>query len=208
MTDQNEKLRELEDLRRRVEALEAELEGESPDASWQSAWYPAYDATTGFLLGFFAATTSLLFNIVGSVAWKNLGGHEQHPLRLIQVYLTFPLGEQALKVDSGITLAIGCCLYLATGMFYGILFQLFYSRYFPTANLGTRLLAGSGLAIVIWLVNFYCVLNWLQPAVFGGNWIVEMVPRPVAALTHLVFGWTMALLYPQGVYRPYRPESE
>lgn len=205
MTDRDVKLRELQELRRRVEVLEVELGAEPVDQSWKTDWYPAYDATTGFLLGFFAATASLLFNVVGSVAWKTLGGHEQHPLRLIQVYLTFPLGEKALTVDSGITLAIGCCLYLATGMLYGIVFQLFFSRFLPRSGLGARLLAGTLLALLIWLVNFYGVLAWLQPLMFGGNWIVEQVDWWVAALTHLVFGWAMALLYPQGVYRPYSP---
>ena len=115
------------------------------------------------------ATTSLVFNIIGSLLVPALGGTSQHPLRLIQVYLTFPLGESALKIDDGVTLAIGCCLYLATGMLYGMIFQLVLTRMAPGASLGKRLVLCSLLALVIWVVNFYGVLSWLQPLLFGGN---------------------------------------
>ena len=39
-----------------------------------------------------------------------------------------------------------------------------------------------------------------------GNWITNpsYLPWWVAAATHLVFGWTIALLYPLGEYTPYR----
>ncbi len=66
----------------------------------------------------------------------------------------------------------------------------------------------SALSIAVWLVNFYLILAWLQPLLFGGNWIVTEVPAWVAALTHLVFGWTMVLVYPFGIYVPYRVQSE
>ncbi|MCA9210016.1 MAG: hypothetical protein KDA55_16775, partial [Planctomycetales bacterium] len=67
---------------------------------------------------------------------------------------------------------------------------------------------GTVLGVVIWIVNFYVILSWLQPALFGGNWIVEMIPWWVGLLTHLVFGWTMALVYPLGTYSPYRLQTE
>jgi hypothetical protein len=74
--------------------------------------------------------------------------------------------------------------------------------------LGKRLVLASLLAILIWVVNFYGVLIWLQPLLFGGRWIIELVPPWVAALTHLVFGWTMALLYPLGLFVPYGVTAE
>ena len=43
---------------------------------------------------------------------------------------------------------------------------------------------------------------------FGGRWIVDLIPWWVAALTHLVFGWTMLLVQPLGVFVPYHSESE
>jgi len=193
---------ELARLRERVRELEAEVEQES-SAPWQPPkFYTAYYATTGFLLGIFGAVTSLLFNVVGA----SLVG--KHPLELIRVYLTFPMGEKARGIESGMTLAIGCCLYIGTGMLLGMLFQLAIARFAPRASLAGRLALASGLAIGVWIVNYYLILSWLQPLLFGGNWIVEEIPVWVAALTHLVFGWTMAVVYPLGEYHPYRVESE
>jgi hypothetical protein len=148
-------------------------------------------------------------NVVGSLIWPAITHQpQQSPLKLIQVYLTFPLGEAALKINGGITLAIGVCLYLGTGMLYGMLFQVVLSRFFPDARLGRRLAVCSVLAIAVWLINFYGILSWLQPLAFGGRWILDNVDWWVAALTHLVYGWTMALVYPLGVYHPYRPTTE
>ena len=191
--ERQEKERELAELRGRVSRLEQEL-GESPAAKkWEPQGYFWYYATTGSMLGMIAAFSSLLVNVVFAPVF------DKHPLELIRVYLTFPLGEGALSVENGLALTIGCCLYIATGMIYGILFQvvLAYTSDAPGA-VGRRLAVATGLALAIWLVNFYGILTWLQPTFFGGNWIVEQIPFWVAALTHLVFGWTMALLYPWG----------
>jgi hypothetical protein len=197
--------KELEELRRRVQQLETELRA-APEHWQATSYYAAYYATTGFFLGGIAALASLLFNIVGS----SLVG--KHPLRLIQVYLTFPLGEKALGEDfnTGIALAVGCCLYIATGMLLGIVFQMVTARVLPHGTIGPRLLLATALALLVWCFNFYGILSWLQPLLFGGNWIVDpqWLPLWVAALTHLVFGWTMALLYPLGAYIPYRRQTE
>ncbi|HQU41394.1 MAG: hypothetical protein B7Z73_09035 [Planctomycetia bacterium 21-64-5] len=207
--DRESKLQQLAALEQEVQQLKAELAAETTPTHWRpTGYYAAYYATTGFLLGMFGAATSLLANIIGSLVWNGLKGQPQNPLRLIQVYLTFPLGETALKIDTGITLAVGCCLYLGTGMLYGILFQLVLTRFTPNATFGRRLLVVSVLSLAVWLVNFYGILSWLQPLLLGGNWIVELVPWWVAALTHLVFGWTMVLVYPWGLYLPYQPQTE
>ena len=65
------------------------------------------------------------------------------------------------------------------------------------------------VSLAIWAFNFYGILSWLQPLLIGGdpgNWITnpKYLPWWVAAATHLVFGWTIALLYPWGEYTPYR----
>lgn len=194
---------ELEELRSRVRRLESELQAKP--GHWQATdYYAAYYATTGFMLGIFGAATSLLFNVVGSVLTN------KHPLEIIRVYLTFPLGDRAFspEMESGLTLAVGCCLYLATGMLLGIPVHLFLTRFAKDAGLGGRLIWASIIGLAIWVINFYGILSWLQPALFGGNWIVEMIPWWVGALTHLVFAWTMALVYPLGLYTPYRRQTE
>jgi hypothetical protein len=196
--DRQEKLRELERLRAEVDKLEEELAEQWPPPSF----YPAYQVLAGFVLGIFGAATSLLFNIIGSLV---VG---QHPLQIIRVYLTFPLGETALATDNGLILAIGCCLYLATGMALGILFQILLNRYLSKDTLGRRFAAVSVLALALWLINFYAILSWLQPALFGDSWIIREIPWYVGALTHLIFGWTMLLVQPLGMFDPYRQHQE
>ena len=141
------KLAELEELRERVSELEKELavggdEDSTPD--WRKSSYFSYYATTGFFLGILGALTSLLVNVFGAIA-KGLP-----PLKLIMVYLTFGMGERALSVDSGsnaaLALSIGCCLYIGTGMLYGILFQLVLSQ-LGGDTLGRRMVVASVLAL-------------------------------------------------------------
>jgi len=193
----------LERLREEARRLESDLEAEGTSkAPWPpSGYYVPFHVLAGALLGFVGASSSLLFNVVGSL----LVG--QHPLELIRVYLTFPLAEQALTLDSGVALGIGTCLYLATGSVYGIAFHLVMSRWFPKAAWARRFAIASALGLGLWIVNFYGILSWLQPLLFGGNWIVRLVPFWVAALTHLVFAWTMLLSEQWGEFIPYSPRS-
>lgn len=220
--DFSSKHHEFEALKARVRQLETELQGvenELHEAEFQKPWqpagsYPAYHATTGFLLGGLASGAALLVNVIGApIAGK-------HPLQLIRVYLTFPLGEKALAladaanptqtVSDGMILAFGCCLFIATGMLLGMPLQLVLSRFNGKATLTKRLAIASVLALGLWAFNFYAILSWLQPLLFGGNWIVDTqyLPLWVAAGTHLVFGWTMALLYPLGQFIPYQTAAE
>ncbi len=200
--DRSGKLQRLQELQRQVQELESELTEPAQDGWRAGEYYTAYYATTGFMLGMFGAATSLLFNVVGSL----LVG--QHPLQLIKVYLTFPLKERALEMDSGLALAIGCCLYLGTGMLLGIPFYLILTGYTSRMTWLSRLVVACLLSAALWILNFYGILSWLQPLLFGGNWIVERIPWWVGLCTHLVFGGTLALLYPLGLYVPYRPQVE
>jgi hypothetical protein len=54
-------------------------------------------------------------------------------------------------------------------------------------------------------------LSWLQPLLFGGNWITNpaVLPTWVGLITHLIFGWTLALLYPWARFQVYeQPTAE
>lgn len=208
--ERQQKIEELERLRREVARLEEEL-GEEPPADeeglGENVWppphyYTAYHFLAGLHLGMVGAAMSLLFNIVGSL----LVG--QHPLQLIRVYLTFPLGFAAEQTDNGLTLAIGCCLYLGTGMVLGVPFQMVLSRWFASASFSRRFLVVTAMSLGLWLINFYAILSWLQPLLFGGAWIVHEIPWWVAAATHLVFGWTMLLIEPLGTFVPYHAREE
>jgi hypothetical protein len=215
--DLQAKLQEREALKAKLEEIEAELVGPEAKPDWQATgYYSAYYATSGFLLGIFGAMASLLFNILGAtIAGKS-------PLELIRVYLTFPLGEKALELaqgqnvyalNDGVILAFGACLYLATGMLLGIPVYLALTRFASSGGLVNRLIVAGIVSLAIWAMNFYAILSWLQPLVIGGepgNWITNPAYLPwwVAAATHLVFGWVIALLYPFGLYTPYRRPTE
>lgn len=202
-----DKKKRLNDLRDEMAHLEKELQTE-PEV-WKrtdAGYYGMYHATTGLMLGILGAMASLLFNIVGSL----VAGH--HPLRLIQVYSTFPLGERALtaEFETGIALAVGCCLYIGTGMLLGIPFQMSIARLLPNGGLTARLVFATALGLLLWVVNFYGILSWLQPMLIGGNWIVDptILPPWVGAATHLVFAWTMACVYPWGKYEARQPAAD
>jgi hypothetical protein len=203
----NEQLKhELAELEARAQSLKEQLTSDAAIPPFQPhGYYTAYYATTGFMLGIFGGMSSLLFNVVGSA----LVG--QHPLELIRVYLTFPLGDRALQIDGGLALAVGCCLYLGTGMLLGIPVYLALTRWTAHGSLAKRMVVASIVSLLIWLVMYYGILSWLQPALVEmspENMIVNRVPPWVAALTHLVFGWTLAIVYPLGAFTAYRRPTE
>lgn len=185
-----EQLKKLEELRSKVREIEDDLARPMPGEHWATdrKYYTAYHILAGMMLGFLAAASSLLFNVIGSLLIR------QHPMQLIRVYLTFPLGEQALQIESGAILALGCCMYLSTGVVYGAVFHLALSRFFEGRPWGMRLIVATLMGLALWLINYYAFLSWMQPALFGGDWIVRLVPAWVAALTHLVFAWTLFLV--------------
>jgi len=195
--DDVNKRAELDRLRRQVAQLESDLAvGKGPSDWTPQGYYTTYHILAGMVLGLIAAAVSLIANVIGSAMFG------KHPLELIRVYLTFPMGENALEMTSGFALAAGCCLYLATGMIGGIPFHMILSRYFDRSALAVRFAVATVLGLGVWIVNFYGVLSWLQPMLIGGNWIVEKVPWYVAAFTHLVFGWTMLAVDQWGRFVP------
>ncbi|MFO0865637.1 MAG: hypothetical protein U0744_13460 [Gemmataceae bacterium] len=207
--DLDAKRRELADLQIRVRQLEAEISATSPSADRRREWpppgfYAAYHVLAGSVLGFVGAAASLLFNVIGALATG------QPPLKLIQVYLSFPMGASYKDLDGGLALAIGCCLYLLTGMVLGVPFQLILVKWFDRSAFATRFIVVTLLSIALWAFNFYGILSWLQPALFGGNWIVEEIPWFVGLATHLVFGWTMLFIQPWGQFTAYslKPEAQ
>lgn len=205
------KQQELIELKRRVQELEAELQpsSSSTDDHWPpQQFYTAYYAMVGGILGILGAVVSLLVNVLGASA---VG---KEPLELIKVYLTFPLGERALSLsheEGGLILVLGSCLYIGTGMLIGVPIYLAMSRMCGKApSLAVRLMWGSIFSLLVWVIAFYGILSWLQPLLFHGNWVTDpaVLPPWVAAGTHLLFGWTLAFLYPWGQFTAYQPAEE
>ena len=151
----------LEGLRTEVTTLEAQLTALNSERQHQlrsERSRTIYDLLVGMMLGSIGAGAALIFNVVGCVLMR------LHPLQLIRVYLTFPLGEDALHIDDGPAVAIGCGLYLATGALFGMLFHAVLRRYFAGA---TGLIRGSVttiLGLLLWVVNYHVLLTNLQPA--------------------------------------------
>ncbi len=208
MTLDDKKEQELNSLRARLHELELELSEPAPASRFPPpGFYSEYYAATGFLLGMFGAAMSLLVNIVAAPIFG------KSPLELIRVYLTFPLGETALKLSvdtkqiysggDGVILAIGCCLYLGTGMILGVPFFVVLVKLTENKSTTIRLVVATVLSVILWAINFGAILSWLQPWLVGGNWITDpaVLPRSVGLVTHLVFGWTLALLYPWVKFR-------
>ena len=83
-------------------------------------------------------------------------------------------------------------------MCLGIPFQIVLSRWFDGAAFGVRFAVVTFMALALWIINFYGLIDWLQPLLIGGNWILDNIPWWVAASTHLVFGWTMLAVQPLG----------
>src|SRR5688572_11129924 len=193
MMTKDEKLRQARILQDEAAALLRSIEDERAQTQDIDNWPPKsfyrwYHITSGAILGGFGSITSLLFNIIGAVI---VG---KHPLELIRVFMTFPMGEAALKSDADTILIIGVILYIVTGSILGILFELIMAKYFKDNSLMQKLLVAIGISVAIWVVNFYVIISWMQPMLFGGSWILEMIPWWVAALTHIVFGLTMLLI--------------
>lgn len=208
--DFSTKHQEFEQLKGRVSQLEHALSDPADDRRWMpKTYFWIYHLTVGLLLGAAGAAVALLVNVVLA---PMVG---KHPLELIRVYLTFPLGAQALSlaelsggapaIRDGMILTFGCCLYLVAGMLLGMPTHFAIVHWTPNSSLVNRLIVGSAAALSIWLVGFYGILTWLQPMLFGGNWTTsgQHLPWWIAAVTHLIFGGTMALLDPLAKFLPY-----
>jgi len=193
MMTKDEKLQKARILQDEAAALLRSIEEERVQTRDIDNWPPKsfywwYHITSGAILGGFGSITSLLFNIIGAVI---VG---KHPLELIRVFMTFPMGEAALKSDADTILIIGVILYIVTGSMLGVLFELVMAKYFKDSSLMQKVLVAIGISVAIWVVNFFAIISWMQPMLFGGSWILEMIPWWVAALTHIVFGLTMLLI--------------
>jgi len=196
---------QIEKQRRLLQELEQELERQAgkPVKSWyRSGFYTSYYLMAGLFLGAIASWVSLAFNIVG--AWIAYGD----PLRLLRVYATFFGGETVLSgPGAGVATLLALILHSATGAVVGAPIHVVYSRYVMRSTLSRRLVLGALLGVIMWVVNFYLLLSWLQPMVSGGTWIVDLIPWWVALLTHLSFTLTMLILQPYWSFDPGRVQD-
>ena len=164
----------------------------------------------GTILGLFGAMTSLLANVVGTLVVPPPAPLEAHPLNLIRVLSHVSLGRPG--VDNGQRRGPGDWLLSVPG--HGTLLG-FPSESDPKLASSKRrrswqrMLVGSA-----WCRSRSGSINCLMEYSTGCNpWCFKCrrkldhrsVPPMVAALTHLVFGWTMVWFYPLGILAYRRP---
>ena len=142
--------------------------------------------TVGSVAGFLGAITSLICNIAGALV---LG---VEPLRLLRIYATILEGRKALDLSQANFFIAAFAVHMVTGILFGTIFALGARKF--CAGLQCYILAGAGYGIAIWLVNVYGILSWFQPLLHGSAFILTEIPIPVAILTHVSYGLTVALV--------------
>jgi hypothetical protein len=97
-------------------------------------------------------------------------------------------------------------VHFSVGAAAGAVFHVLVNRFVPDQAF-LQLALGAAYGLVMWLVNFYLVIAWLQPLLVGQSYILELMPFWVAAATHVIYGLTLGLLQPLGRFVPYRPAA-
>ncbi len=161
-------------------------------------FYFTFYVVVGAILGILGSLASFLFNVFGSLVVN------QDPYRILRVYGTVFLGQEALTTDNLNFFMLVAVVHFSVGALAGAVFHVGLNRLFPAASTMRQIGLGVAYGLLMWFVNFYLVLWWLEPALVGQAYVLELMPVWVAALTHIVYGVTLGLLQPLGQFTPYR----
>jgi len=187
----------LAEHRKAIAELERELRAETPPNWPPSGFYLTFYVVSGLLIGILGSLTSFLFHIVGSLIVN------QDPLMFLRVYGTVFLGQRALTTDDLNFFMLVAVVHFSIGAAGGAVFNVLVNRYVPDRPL-LQVGLGAAYGLLMWVVNFYGILVWLQPRLVGHGYVLELMPVWVAALTHVIYGVTLGLLQPLGRFVPYR----
>lgn len=159
MPERDDRLAQLEFHAAEAHRLRRELDS-GPAVDWRPpGFYTLYHLMAGITLGGIAAAVSLLWNVLGATLM--LPG--EHPLRIIQVYLSFGMGEEALKLEPGtnrgLLLFAGSILYLATGALFGIVLQFILQGLFGRTGAMVKGLVCAAFGAGLWALNFQIILR-------------------------------------------------
>jgi hypothetical protein len=191
-------LQQIEAHRAAIVDLEAQLR-EPATATWPPVgFYLTFYIVAGTTIGILGSVTSFLFNVIGSLLVR------QDPLYVLRVYGTIFLGGKALVTEDLNFFMLVAVVHFSVGASAGAVFHVLVNRFVPDQPL-LQILLGGLYGLVMWVVNFYLVIAWLQPLLVGEPYILELMPFWVAALTHVVYGLTLGFLQPLGRFVPYRP---
>jgi hypothetical protein len=193
----DEILREIERRRAEIVDLEARLAVAAEPAWPPVGFYLTFYIVAGTTIGILGSLTSFLFHVVGSLVVH------QDPLLFLRVYGTVFLGERALTTSDLDFFMLVAIVHFSVGAIAGMVFHVAVNRVVPNRS-GLHLALGVAYGLLMWLVNFYVVLVWLQPLLVGRAYVLELMPSWVAALTHAIYGLTLGILQPLGRFVPYR----
>lgn len=198
-------LREIAEQRAKLARLEEELRRdlEAPVPSAPPGWPPqgfylTYYVVAGLMIGILGSLTSFAMNVLGSLVL------EQDPLLFLRVYGTVFLGPEALTTRDLNFFMLVAVVHFSVGAVGGAVYHVLVNAYLPERH-GLQIGIGAIYGLLMWIVNFYVVILWLQTSVFGQPYVLELMPAWVAALTHVVYGLTLGLLQPLGRFVPYQP---
>jgi hypothetical protein len=184
--------------REAITQLEAQLPGPA-GAVWPPAgFYLTYYVVSGMILGILGSITSFACHVLGSLLVH------QDPLRFLRVYGTVFLGPTALATDDLDFFMLVAIVHFSVGAAAGAVFSVLVNRFAPP-RAGVQIALGAAYGLLMWIVNFYVVIAWMQPRLVGQAYVLQMMPVGVAALTHVVYGLTLGLLQPLGRFVAYRP---
>jgi len=190
--------RAIERHRAALVELEAELD-EPVTASWPPVgFYLTFYIVAGTTIGIMGSLASFIFHIVGSLMVN------QDPLRFLRVYGTVFLGARALTTEDLNFFMLVAIVHFSIGAIAGAVFHVLVNRFVPERT-GLQIGLGALYGLLMWIVNFYLILSWLQPRLVGEAYVLTMMPWWIAALTHVIYGVTLGLLQPLGRFVPYRP---
>ena len=191
-------MRQIEEHRAAILELEARLAERAPTDWPPTGFYLTYYVVAGILIGILGSLTSFLANVLGSLVVQ------QDPLRFLRVYGTVFLGARALSTEDLNFFMLVAVVHFSVGAAAGAVFHVLVNWFVPDRPL-TQVVLGGCYGLLLWVVNFYVVILWLQPRLVGEAYVLALMPAWVAALTHLVYGLTLGLLQPLGRFVPYRP---
>lgn len=209
MADPREQiLRQIDEQRSLLQELETRLievtaSGALADETATAPWPPrgfylTFYVVAGLLLGVLGSLVSFLCNVAGSLLLR------QDPLLFLRVYGTVFLGPAALTTDDLNFFMLVAVVHFSVGAVAGAVFHVLVNYFAPERAL-FQVSLGALYGLLLWVVNFYVVIAWLQPRLFGQAYVLELMPAWVAALTHVVYGVTLGALQPLGRFVPYRP---
>ncbi len=197
-TTREETLRAIEQHRAAIIELEAQLQ-EPVSRSWPPVgFYLTFYIVAGVTIGVLGSVTSFAFHFIGSLLVK------QDPLLFLRAYGTVFLGAKALTTDDLNFFMLVAVVHFSVGAGAGAVFQVLISWFVPNRPL-LQIVLGAAYGLLMWVVNFYVVIAWLQPLLVGEAFVLQLMPAWIAALTHLIYGLTLGVLQPLGRFVPYRP---